>query len=191
MLALQGDDAWSTEEALGLAFLFSVAGLDTVTGAIGFVMLFLARNPELRRRMLADPSLVGPVIEEALRLEPPAPTTPRVTTQDVDVCGVRIPAGSPVMLCLATANRERADYQQPDDLDLAQADRGHVTFGGGIHRCLGSHLARRELHLVVEEFHRMIPEYEVAPGFEPVVVWPSSTLHLASLPLVFPVGAAT
>ncbi|MFI5046431.1 MAG: cytochrome P450 [Acidimicrobiia bacterium] len=192
ILSLQGDEAWSDDEALGLTFLFSLAGLDTVTGAIGFTMLLLARDPDLRRRLIAEPMLTAPVIEEALRLEPPAPTTPRVTTRDVDVCGVRIPAGSPVMLCLATTNREAGRYEHPDEVDLAQADRAHVTFGGGIHRCLGAHLARRELRLVVEEFHALIPEYEVAPGFEPEVVWPSSTLHLASLPLVFPVagGAA-
>jgi cytochrome P450 len=186
VLALEGEDAWTDEEVLGLTFLITIAGLDTVTGAIGFTMLHLARNPELRRRMLAEPALVGPVIEEVLRLETPAPNTPRVTTEDVEVCGVHIPAGSPVMLCLATANREREQYEHPDEIDLAQADRGHVSFGGGIHRCLGSHLARREVRLVVEEFHRLIPEYEITPGFEPEVVWPSGTLHLASLPLVFP-----
>jgi cytochrome P450 len=186
VLALEGEDAWTNEEVLGLTFLITIAGLDTVTGAIGFTMLHLAGNPELRRRMLADPALVGPVIEEVLRLETPAPNTPRVTTEAVEVCGVQIPAGAPVMLCLATANRARAQYEHPDDIDLAQADRGHVTFGGGIHRCLGSHLARREVRLVVEEFHRIIPEYEIEPGFEPEAVWPSATLHLAALPLVFP-----
>jgi cytochrome P450 len=186
LLALQGEEAFSNEEVLGLTFLFTIAGLDTVTAAIGFTLLHLARNPDLRRRMLADPELVGPVIEEVLRLETPAPTTPRVTTEDVELCGVTIPAGSPVMLCLATTNRESDRYEHPDDIDLAQADRGHVTFGGGIHRCLGSHLARREVRLVIEEFHRLIPEYEVAPGCEPEVVWPSATLHLAALPLVFP-----
>ena len=188
VLALEGDDAWSNADVLGLCWLLTLAGLDTVTAAIGFTMLHLARNPELRRGMLADPELVGPVIEEVLRIEPPAPNTPRVTTQDVEVCGVHIPAGSPTILFLATANREAGRYEHPDDIDLAQADRGHVTFGGGIHRCLGSHLARREIRLVVEEFHKLIPEYEVAPGFEPRAVWPSSTLHLASLPLVFPAG---
>lgn len=186
VLSLQGDDAWSNDEIIGLTWLVTLAGLDTVTAAIGFTMLHLARNPELRGRMVADPTLTAPVIEEMLRLEPPAPTTPRVTTQDVEVCGVQIPAGSPVALCLATANREADRYEHPDSIDLAQADRGHVTFGGGIHRCLGSHLARQEVRLVVEEFHALIPEYEIAPGFEPEVVWPSSTLHLASLPLVFP-----
>jgi cytochrome P450 len=192
VLSLTGEDAWTDEELLGLAVLFTVAGLDTVTSAIGFTMLHLAQDPELRHRLQADPELMIPVIDEVLRIEPPAPTTPRVTTQDVELCGVTIPANSPVMLCLATANRgeERA---QPNAIDLEHARDGHVSFGGGIHRCLGSHLARREIRLVVEEFHRVIPDYEVAPGVVPEIVWPSSTLHLASLPLVFPpaVSSAT
>lgn len=185
LLALTGEDAWTNEELVGLGVLFTVAGLDTVTSAIGFTMLHLARNPELRRQVVAHPELVGPVIEEVLRIEPPAPTTPRVTTRDVELCGVTIPANSPVMVCLATANRG-LDRARPDEIDLEHADRGHVTFGGGIHRCLGSHLARREIRLVVEEFHKLIPDYEIPPGVVPAVVWPSSTLHLASLPLVFP-----
>jgi cytochrome P450 len=188
VLALGGDDAWSNEEVLGLCFLFTLAGLDTVTAAIGFVMLHLARNADLRRRLAADPPLVGPVIEEVLRLELPAPTQPRVTTQDVEVCGTTIPAGATVMVCVATANRDPARFDAPDEIDLDRSDFAHLSFGGGIHRCLGSHLARRELRLVVEEFHRLIPDYEIAPGFEPQVAWPSGTLHLTSLPLVFPVS---
>jgi cytochrome P450 len=190
ILSLTGEEAWTNDEVVGLCVLFTVAGLDTVTSAIGFTMLHLAQNPDLRRRMLANPDLVGPVIEEVLRLEPPAPTTPRVTTRDVEVCGVTIPANSPVMLCLATANRG-GDREIPDEIDAEHGERGHATFGGGIHRCLGSHLARREIRLVVEEFHKLIPEYELAPGAQPRVVWPSSTLHLESLPLVFATAEGT
>jgi cytochrome P450 len=185
LLALQGDDAWTNEEILGLCFLFTLAGLDTVTAVIGFVMLHLARDGELRRKVVADPTLVGPVIEEVLRLEQPAPLTPRYTMEDVEVCGRRIPAGTIVQLAIGAANRDPSRFAQPNQIDLDQADRGHLAFGGGIHRCLGSHLARRELRLVVEEFHKRIPDYAVAPGADPKVQWPSGTLHLESLPLVF------
>jgi len=190
ILALTGDEAWTNEEMLGLGFLFTLAGLDTVTATIGFVMLHLARTPEMRARLVADPALIGPTIEELLRLELPAPLTPRFTSREVEVCGATIPAGSHVRLCLATANRDAARFEQPDVANPDLGDRGHLSFGGGIHRCLGSHLARRELKLVVEEFHRLIPDYELAPGAEPRVVWPSGTLHLESLPLVFPKATA-
>jgi cytochrome P450 len=166
--------------------LFTLAGLDTVTGTIGFVLLHLARNPDLRRSIIEDPSLIAPTIEEIIRLESVAPSTPRFTTQDVELCGKTIPGGAMCFLMLGTANRDEARFANPNEIDLAHADSGHLGFGGGIHRCLGSHLARRELRLVVEEFHRVIPEYAVAEGAVPEIVWPSGTLHLRSLPLVFP-----
>ena len=185
ILALRGDEAWTDAQILGLCFLFTLAGLDTVTATIGFVMMHLAEQPELRRRLVADTTLVGPAIEEILRLELPAPYTPRVTSQEVDVGGVAIPAGSMVQLCLGVANRDPRRFERPDEIGTDLGDRGHLSFGGGIHRCLGSHLARRELRLVVEEFHRLIPEYEIEPGAQPRIVWPSGTHHLTSLPLRF------
>jgi cytochrome P450 len=186
ILAFTGDEAWTDAEILGFSFLFTLAGLDTVTATIGFVMLHMARHPELRREIAANPDLAGPVIEEVLRLELPAPVTPRVTSQDVDVFGTTIPAGAYVFLVLATANRDERAI--PDEIDMEHADRGHLSFGGGIHRCLGSHLARRELRIVVEEFHKLIPDYEIADGYVPGIHWPSGTLHLTSLPITFPAG---
>ena len=82
ILALDGDEAWSDEEILGLCFLIVLAGLDTVTGAIGYSMLSLAAtNPELRQRLIADQSLIAPFVEEVLRLDGPVPGVPRRTTQ--------------------------------------------------------------------------------------------------------------
>jgi cytochrome P450 len=104
---------------------------------------------------------------------------------DVEVCGHHIPAGSNVQLVIGAVNRAPAKFDHPNEIDLAQADHGHLGFGGGIHRCLGSHLARRELRLVLEEFHRRIPDYRLAADAKPLVKWPSGTLHLTSLPLVF------
>jgi cytochrome P450 len=190
VLALQGEHAWSNEEVLGLCFLLVLAGLDTVTAMIGFILYHLARDPELRQRVVDDPDLVQPVIEEVLRLEQPAPVQPRVTTSQVEVCGVTIPEGAHVAMCVGAANRDPAVFPNPDAIDPAQADTGHVAFGGGIHRCLGSHLARREMRIIVEEFHRLIPDYSIAPGAEPEIVFPSGTFHLKSLPLVFPASGA-
>jgi cytochrome P450 len=188
VLAMEGDQAWSNDEVLGLCFLLTLAGLDTVTAMIGFIIYHLARDPELRRRVVADPDVVQPVIEEILRLEQPAPVQPRVTTREVEVCGVTIPAGARVAMCVGAANRDPRMFSNPDVIDPGQADSGHVAFGGGVHRCLGSHLARREMRIVVEEFHRLIPEYTLAEGAEPEIVYPSGTFHLRSLPLVFPVA---
>ncbi len=188
ILQLQGDDAWPLEEIIGFCILVTMAGLDTVTAAIGSMLLYLARDPGLRARVLDDADVAVAFIEEVLRLEPPSPIFPRLTTEDVEVCGVKIPEGSVVMLNIATANRDPARYPDPEVVNLEHGERGHLSLGAGIHRCLGSHLARRELRLVLEEFHCLIPEYEVAPGFVPQVEWPSGTLKLRSLPLVFPIA---
>jgi cytochrome P450 len=186
VLALDGDDAWTNDEVLGLCFLFVLAGLDTVAAMIGFVLLHLARDPDLRQRVRDDRELVGPVIEEVLRLEQPAPMTPRVTTTEVELAGQRIPAGSRVMLCLGTVDRDGERFTAPDVIDPTRANIDHKAFGGGIHRCLGSHLARRELRLVVEEFLAAIPDFELEGGVEPPIVWPAGTFRLRTLPLVFP-----
>jgi cytochrome P450 len=143
----------------------------------------LAVDEALRHRLSADPSLIGAFVDQVVRLEGPIPGVPRVTTQDVEVAGVTIPAGAHVMLLLATANREVPHSGHPDTLDLDDRNP-HLGFGGGIHRCLGSHLARRELRLIIEEFLTRIPDFSLAGP--PTVKWPSGTLHLASLPLRFP-----
>ena len=185
ILAISGDDVWTEAEILGMCFLLMLAGLDTVTGSIGFCMLELAQDTALRQRLLDDPGLIGPFVEETLRLDGPVPVVPRVTTTDVEVAGTLIPAGSHVALVLGTANREGPHSASPHTIDL-DARVTHLGFGGGIHRCLGSHLARRELRLTIEEFHARIPDYTLAGT--PTVRWPSGTVHLSSLPLKFPVS---
>ena len=185
ILRLDGDESWSDAEILGMCFLFTLAGLDTVTAEIGFMMYHLAGDAELRRRVVTDPAAVATFIEEIVRLEPPAPTTVRVTMQDAEVCGVSIPAGSTCQIVWGAANRHPSRGAAADSVDLDAPDSGHLGFGGGIHRCVGSHLARRELRLVLEEFHRRIPEYRLADGHQPSIVFPSSTYHFKELPLVF------
>ena len=115
--------------------------------------------------------------------------TPRVTLSDTEVCGVKIPAGAFTFLVLGTANRE--DRPIADDLDVDNADRGHLSFGGGIHRCLGSHLARRELKLMLEEVMSTLPEFSLAPGTQPSCTWPAGTLHLNSVHLTWDAGAVS
>jgi len=184
ILALTDGDEWSNQEVVGLCYLFVLAGLDTVTAAIGFTMYHLAQRPDLRALIVSDPDSVMPIIEAILRIETPAFSVPRITTQDVEVCGVKIPQGAAVNLVIATANRDPLEVAHPSEIDLS-INRSHLSFGGGIHRCVGSHLARRELRLVVEEFHRRIPDYSIAGDVVPKVEWPSSGLHLESLPLSF------
>jgi cytochrome P450 len=182
---LLGDDPLDDGEALGLSYVFVLAGLDTVTSAIGSALLELALRPQVRALLHEKPDQIGVFVEEIVRLEPPAPIVPRVTTHDVDVAGVTIPAGSRVWLCLGAINRDSSDAMSIDDLVMDGKVHKHWGFGGGTHRCLGSHLARMELNLVVSEWLRRIPAFELAPGYQPQIVWPSATLSVAELPLRF------
>jgi cytochrome P450 len=176
-------------EALGLCFLFVLAGLDTVTAAIGFALQKLADDPALRRTVMRDESATLAFIEEIVRLEPPAPFLPRVTTEDVELAGYAIPAGTLLHASVGSANRDDGgDLADPDAVQTDEVAHRHWGFGGGPHRCLGSHLARLELRLVLREWHARLPDYAIAPGSTPRIAWPANTFGLESLELVL--GAA-
>ncbi|HEY7053876.1 MAG TPA: cytochrome P450 [Mycobacterium sp.] len=180
---LAGDDPLTDAEAIGLSLVFVLAGLDTVTSTIGATMLELARRPGLRRDLRERPSQVEGFVEEMVRLEPAAPIVGRVTTQAVTVAGVPLPAGADVRLCLGAINRDGSDATSGDDLVMDGKVHKHWGFGGGQHRCLGSHLARMELKIVVTEWLRRIPEFELAPAYRPEITWPSATCSLKELPV--------
>lgn len=180
---LRGEDALTDAEATGMSLVFVLAGLDTVTASIGAAMLELARRPDLRRRLREEPDHVGAFVEEVIRLEPAAPVLGRVTTREVTVAGVTLPEGSQVRLCVGAINRDGSDPHSGDDLVMDGKLHKHWGFGGGPHRCLGAHLARMELRLVVAEWLARIPEFELAPGFVPEITWPSATCSLRELPL--------
>jgi cytochrome P450 len=180
---LHGDDPLTDNEAVGMSLVFVLAGLDTVTATIGATMLELARRPELRASLIESPDGIPAFVEEMIRLEPAAPIIGRVTTAPVTVAGVTLPAGAEVRLCLGAINRDGTDELSGDDLVLDGKLHKHWGFGGGPHRCLGAHLARLELKLVVSEWLTRITEFELAPGYIPEINWPSATCALPELPL--------
>lgn len=181
------DDRMTDDELLGLSFLFVLAGLDTVTSALSTAFYALAARPELRRRIVEDPAIIPVAVEELLRVEGPVVTVPRVATTDVVIGGRTIPADSMVSIAIATANRDPADHEDPDSIDFERQQK-HYAFGGGPHACLGSHLARLEMRVVLEEWHRRVPDYELARGASDRVEWPAGLIGIDHLPLVFPPG---
>jgi cytochrome P450 len=189
LVADTSEERLSVEELLGLSFLFVLAGLDTVTSALSTAFAALAARPALRHQIAADPSVIPDAVEELLRIDGPVIFLPRVASQDIELGGHTIPAGSRVEVAIAVANRDPAEHPDPDEIDLRRQERHHA-FGAGPHRCLGSHLARMEMREVLAEWHRRIPEYELAPGFTPRVEWPTGLVGLDTLPLVFPPGGA-
>ncbi len=182
---MTGEGDFTDLELLGMSHLLILAGLDTVTAAIGFSLLELARRPELRAQLRDNPRQIRVFIEEIVRLEPSAPVAPRVLTETVVVGGMTLPAGSSVFLCMAAVNRDGSDAISTDELVMDGKVHRHWGFGGGPHRCLGSHLARMELTVIVDEWLKRIPEFELAPGYQPEIKFPSKTFALKDLPLRF------
>jgi cytochrome P450 len=175
------------EEVLDISYLFMIAGLDTVTDSLDCFFALLAQEPEQRQRIVDDDSVIPSAVEEMLRWESPVPAVPRRTLEDIEIAGCPIAAGSQVMLLIGSANTDHDAHPGLDTLDLGRNPNPHLAFGGGVHRCLGSHLARLELRLALREFHRIIPSYELAPGTE--LEYTAGLRSLHHLPLVFdPVG---
>jgi cytochrome P450 len=174
----------SRHEMLDICYLFLLGGLDTVTASLGCMLAYLAGHPEQRRRLTRDPAQIAGAVEELLRWETPVMMVPRVTTRAVTVGDVELAAGTLVNLLLGAADVDEAEFPEAMRVDFARARNRHLAFGGGPHRCLGSHLARMELRAALEEWHRRIPEYRVAPGETPRVS--HGIREVQYLPLVWP-----
>jgi len=157
----------SREEILDICFLLLLAGLDTVTATLGCNIAYLAENAGQRRRLVEDPSLIPAAVEELLRWETPVTGVPRLVKRDVELGGMTLREGELVTLLVGAADIDAAEFENADRVDFDRARNRHLAFGGGPHRCLGSHLARMELKVAMEEWHRRIPEYRVAPGETP------------------------
>ncbi len=177
----------SREELLDICFLFLIAGLDTVTDSLDCFFVYLARHPEHRRLLIEQPDILPSAVEELLRWETPVPGVVRVAMQDVEVGGCPISKGERVSPLLGAANTDPAEFADPEIVDFRRNPNRHRAFGGGPHRCLGSHLARMELRVALREFHRRIPDYEIKPGAQ--LAYTAALRSVESLPLVF--GAAT
>jgi cytochrome P450 len=155
--------ALSEEETLDFCFLTFIAGLDTTTGAMGYVFAYLAQHPQQQRELVADPARISGAVEELLRLHATANTDRRVT-RDLEVGGVQMKAGDRIWFPFALINRDERFFANPDQADFGRMPNPHFTFGAGAHRCLGSHLARRELNLLLETWMKRIPSFRLAPG---------------------------
>lgn len=179
-------DRLSREEILDISYLFLLAGLDTVTATLGCSVAHLSRNPGERARLVAQPGLWPAAVEELLRHETPVPVVVRVVTRDTTFAGYELSAGQSVLLLLGAADTDPLEFEAADDVSFERETNRHLAFGGGPHRCLGSHLARMELRVALEELHRRIPDYEIAAGEEPR--WGGGIREVQYLPLVFPLA---
>ena len=151
-------------EILDICFLMLLAGLDTVTATLGCNLAYLAANPEQRRRIVDSPALIPGAVEELLRWETPVTAVPRILRADVEIGGQQLEEGQMVTLLLGAANTDPEHFDGADVVDFERARNVHAAFGVGPHRCLGSHLARMELVVAMEEWHARIPDYRLQAG---------------------------
>ena len=176
-------DRLSRNDILDICFLFLIAGLDTVTATLDCMYSFLAQNPEHRRQLVEDPALIPNAIEEMLRWETPVMTIARVAVADYELGGCPVHEGDQVMVLIGSANTDEAEFPDGDQVRFDREVNPHIAFGGGIHRCLGSHLARMELRVALREWHRRIPEYELEPGH--TLVYTPGIRSIDTFPLRF------
>ncbi len=149
------------EEVTLFANCLAFAGVDTTINLLGNGTGLLARFPEQRALLIAQPALLDGAIEEMLRIEPPAQGLPRRLTQDLALHGTVIPAGEEISLIFAAANHDPAHYPDPESFDIRRKNTDHLGFGFGLHKCIGQHLARLEARAYFPRLLRQFPNYEV------------------------------
>jgi cytochrome P450 len=155
------------DDLLSWCLLMFMAGLDTVSTQLAYSLFHLASVPADRRRIVAEPTLIPTAIEELLRVYSfVAPG--RKVMEDSEVSGCPVAKGDRIMVALGSANRDPAEFDRPTEVVIDRTPNNHVAFGLGPHRCLGSHLARRELRIALEEWHARIPEYRLDDSVEVV-----------------------
>jgi cytochrome P450 len=170
-------------ELLSFLSLLLTAGLETTTHLLGHTIVALAERPELHQRVRQSPELIPALIEEMLRYEPPAQNTLRVSTAEVEVGGVRLPAGAPLIVMLGSANHDEKYFPDPERLDLERpGSNKNIPFGHGIHFCIGAALARLQARLALEALLSRYQAFVRLP--EPITYTPSLIVRgPVSLPL--------
>src|SRR3954469_1087823 len=156
-------------EVSGLMMILFLGGVESTAGLTGTLFKLLAENPDQRRLLLADPSLIPAAVEEALRLITPLQLTARTTAREVTLHGVTIPKGGRVVLVPGAANRDERQFPDPDRFDVTRPRGRHLGFGEGVHGCLGAPLARLEARVALEEALPVLGDYDLAgpAGFYP------------------------
>lgn len=185
-----GDDEILTEnEIVCLVFALLLAGHEAVTNGLTISILTLLEHREAWEELVADPTLIPKAIEEVLRHSTPVMTWRRLALEDVELSGVTIPAGAKVLLSLASANHDEDRFDNPEDFDIHRPNsREHLSFGYGIHVCMGAPLARAELKIVLEELVSAFPGMSLVEGQQ--LDWTPTMAHRGPLSLKVRLGGS-
>ena len=189
MHATFDDRPLSDDELLDMLTVLVLAGLDTTRATLGYLFRHLAENPEHRRRLIAEPELIPAAVEEALRFYTIVFGDGRKVTRDAEFHGVQLRKGDMVYALVSGANRDPRAYERADEFVIDRKRTHHMGFANGPHRCLGAHLARRELQIAVEEWLRVIPDFRLAADGELTERGGGAMMTLTSLPLAWEVAS--
>lgn len=148
-------------EIMAMIGLISAAGNETVARLLGWVSVVFSENPDQRKILVDDPSLIPNAVEEMLRFEAPSPIQGRYVTRDISLHGTKVPAGSKMALLTGAAGRDERKYADPDRFDVRRDFDRHVSLGYGVHYCLGAALARMEGRVAIGETLKRFPEWHV------------------------------
>jgi cytochrome P450 len=182
--AEEAGDRLSQQELLAMVFLLLLAGHETTVNLIGNGTLALLEHPDQLQRLREHPELIESAIEELLRFANPVEQITRFAREDVEIKGQRIPRGSMLLLLLASANRDEAAFENADQLDIGRSPNKHVSFGYGVHYCLGAPLSRLEGRIAMLDLVQRFPQMSLAVSPEQLRWRKSVGLHgLSSLPL--------
>lgn len=158
----------SDEDIISMTTLLFFAGTDSTRAAMTYAFNALARDPQLQQKLVSDPDMLKPATNELLRAHG-FHMISRVAAEDVEVAGLTIRKGDIVTLSTGAANRDPQKFPDPDRIDFARDNaHGHLTFGAGPHRCIGSHQAIMQMRIALEEWHKVIKSYEIDPDAEPI-----------------------
>jgi cytochrome P450 len=173
------------DEILDICYTLVLGGLDTVTATLTQFWAYLAQNLDQRNRIVNEPDVIPGAVEELLRWVTPPPYFFRRAARDTELGGCPIAKGDFVIGSLAHANLDPEEFPDPFKVDFDRPAVRHSSFGAGIHRCLGSHLARRELQIALREWHRRIPTYEIAADSNLDVIPPRALRQIDDLKIVW------
>ncbi len=173
----------SEKEIFGFVFFVFIAGIDTVYATLNNIWYWLARNPDRRHEMIAEPDNLNAQVEELLRVFS-VTFSGRILKKDLELRGVQMKAGDRITSILPACNYDPEVFPEPAKIDFHRPRKPILAFAGGVHSCMGAHLARLEIKIGLQEWLKRIPDFQVKPGVEVKYV-PSAVVGPEPLPLVW------